>query len=73
MDRSSAPDSILELVNCSCQKIKCATRCTCHSNNLPCTDLCKCCECTNKSLEHDFITYDQEGDELDNEELPELQ
>ena len=26
-----------------------------------------------KSIEHDFITYDQEGDELDNEELPEPQ
>ena len=72
MELKPAPDSILELVNCSCQKIKCAKiRCTCYSNKLLCTDLCKCHDCEN--IEHDFITYDQEGDELDNEELPELQ
>ena len=71
MDLSPAPDSILELVNCSCKKTKCATtKCTCKTNKLPCTDLCKCLDCENKSLEHDFITYDQEGDD---EELPELQ
>ena len=74
MDHSTAPDSILELGNCSCPKIKCATiRCTCHSNKLPYTDLCKYRDYENKSIKHDCITYDQEGNELDNEELPELQ
>ena len=74
MDHSTVPDSILELGNCSCPKIKCATiRCSCHSNKLPYTDLCKYRDYENKSIKHDCITYDQEGNEFENEELPELQ
>ena len=74
MNLHPAPDSTLELVNFSCQKIKCAKiRFTCYSNKLLCTDLCKCHDCEDKTIEHDSITFDQEGDELDNEEFPELQ
>ena len=59
MDLSPAPNSILELVKCSCQKIKCETiRYTCDFNKLPCTDLCKCFDYENKSIKHDCITYD---------------
>ena len=74
MNLHPAPDSTLELVNFSCQKIKYAKiRFTCYSNKLLCTDLCKCHDCEDKTIEHDLKTYDQEGYELDNEELLELQ
>ena len=74
IDLNPAPDSIFELINFSCQIIKCAKiRCTCYSNKLLCTDLYKCHDCANKTIEHDFITYDQERDELVYEELPEPQ
>ena len=60
MDLSPAPNNILELIKCSCQKIKCETiRYTCDFNKLPCTDLCKCFDCENKSIKHDCIIYDQ--------------
>ena len=38
-----APESVVELLKCSCDKSKCSSaRCTCRQNNLPCTELCKC-------------------------------
>ena len=38
-----APESVVELIKCSCDKSKCSSaRCTCHQNNLSCTELCKC-------------------------------
>ena len=76
MDLNPAPNSTLEPMNRSCQIIKCAKkkkRCTFYSNKLLCTDLCKCHDCEDKTIEHDLKTYDQEGYELDNEELLELQ
>ena len=65
MSLSSAPSTILELVHCSCKKTKCESkRCTCRSNELPCTDLCVCVDCQNKEIDSDLITYDQEGDSI---------
>ena len=38
-----APESVVELLKCSCDISKCSSaRCTCHQNNLSCTELCKC-------------------------------
>ena len=37
-----APESVIELLKCSCDKSKCSSaRCTCRQNNLSCTELCK--------------------------------
>ena len=38
-----APDSVLQLVRCSCQSVqKCSRRCSCKSKKLVCTELCTC-------------------------------
>ena len=37
-----APDSILQLIRCSCVKNRCSAPCKCLANNLPCTDMCEC-------------------------------
>ena len=38
-----APESVVDLNRCSCDKSRCSTaRCTCCQNNLPCTEICKC-------------------------------
>ena len=37
-----APEAVVELVKCSCLASQCSRRCSCKSNNLPCTQLCRC-------------------------------
>lgn len=53
MNLPSAPESILENVNCGC-KSGCRTkRCSCLKAELKCTTLCSCSGCTNSTNEHD--------------------
>ena len=48
MTRPSAPDSLLEFVQCKC-KTGCKTkRCSCLKSGLKCTEVCSCSECDNK-------------------------
>ena len=46
MNQPSAPDSVMELANCtaSCKKSGCndASKCSCLENKILCTELCKC-------------------------------
>ena len=35
-----APETLLQLIRCSCVKRKCAPPCKYYSHNLKCTDLC---------------------------------
>ena len=61
-----APQSIMELLRCSCKKTKCALRkCSCFANNLNCTDLCSCTNCENTKPDSDEINYDPEEDSVD--------
>jgi hypothetical protein len=66
-----APDSVLEIVNCSCKTGCKSNRCSCKKANLNCTDLCKCSDsCKNKDRsERDdfFIDFDDE-DAYENDE-----
>lgn len=44
-----APDQVMQLITCGC-KTGCSTRaCSCKSNGLSCTDLCKCKDCVNST------------------------
>ena len=36
-----APDSVMQLVRCNCEKSMCSRRCSCRGNNVVCTELCK--------------------------------
>merc|ERR1712105_583825 len=48
MSLPPAPDSIMELVHCSCKSTGCAKgKCSCLSNLFLCTDLCFCENCKN--------------------------
>ena len=45
-----APKSVLQHVQCSCQKTRCSTSaCSCGKASLPCTELCQCNQCENIS------------------------
>ena len=49
MSLPPAPDAVLALVHCGCQKTQCTKgRCTCKQHDLPCTDLCQCLMCENR-------------------------
>ena len=38
-----APKSIINLVKCNCRK-GCEVNCSCHKNQIPCTEICGCME-----------------------------
>lgn len=53
MTRPSAPDSMIECVQCKC-KTGCKTqRCSCLKTGLRCTELCSCNDCQNDQLKTD--------------------
>lgn len=54
-----APEAVVELVKCGCRGECSTARCSCHKNNLPCTALCKCGDCSNAS---DYELPGQEED-----------
>ena len=68
-DELLAPEYCIEMVSCSCKKLKCvAGRCSyiCRDNHLPCTDLCNCVDCENgDDMNSDIIIDMIENDEED--------
>ena len=41
-DKPCAPDAVLELIKCACEKSRCSSHCKCVGNGLPCTEICNC-------------------------------
>ncbi|XP_049332864.1 uncharacterized protein LOC111197609 isoform X2 [Astyanax mexicanus] len=70
MTKLPAPESVLQVVHCSCKQGKCETgRCSCMSARLCCTDLCKCQNCENVSKETEQnATWADNSDESDVDE-----
>lgn len=67
-----APESLLVFVNCGCKTGCKSNRCSCHKATLPCTDLCKCESCENKSKKDDEESendYDTDMDDSDTDFL----
>jgi hypothetical protein len=67
MTIAAAPESLLEFVNCKCQKGCETKRCSCVKAELKCSDLCKCVGCKNNNgnkedIDCDSDTYDSQGD-----------
>ena len=63
----SAPDSIIELSVCRCKTGCKSGRCQCHKNNLLCSEMCLCENCTNCENEFDseFENDDEDEGHLD--------
>ena len=73
-EENAAPDVVLEFMSCSCKKDCEKEHCSCASNGLPCTDMCKCKNCSNV-IQVDDIIHDEEDIEDyddDNEELEDI-
>jgi hypothetical protein len=66
-----APESILELVNCTgrCRRTNCSDseKCTCLENGIPCTDLCKCKRDTCSNVSGQVDDTEDESDISDSE------
>ena len=60
-DVPPAPKAITEMVRCQCKGNCTSNRCSCESNNLPCTDLCMC----NTHCENEEDTYYENRDSDD--------
>ena len=61
-DQLPAPKYSIEMNSCSCKKTQCVGgRCSCASNSLRCTDLCKCVGCENEDLRFDTIDDEEEN------------
>ena len=77
MTRPAAPDSLLEVVKCTC-KTGCKTqRCSCLKAQLKCCDLCSCENCSNiiaggediNPTEKESDSFDNNDDDSDDDEL----
>ena len=66
-----APDGILENVNCGCKTGCSSNRCSCFKENLTCTPLCRCQQCTNSKTGETQTDEDSE-DELDDTETQDV-
>lgn len=68
-----APDAIITLVKCNCDKSKCANnQCSCRKVNLNCTELCGCGaeedRCENHEAEEEVSNEDEEQSDNDDNE-----
>ena len=67
-DQLPATKFSIEMNSCSCKKTQCVGgRCSCSSNGLRCTELCKCVGCQNEDLRFDTIGEEESSNDQDNE------
>ena len=64
MNGEPAPQAVLELLSCQCSRACELPRCTCLSNGLRCTPLCKLVNCSNQRDEEE---EEESQDEIDEE------
>ena len=69
MHGSPAPDAVLELLACKCVRSCKLPQCTCLSNGLKCTDMCRLQTCSNQASEEkpEVQLSDSECDTDDND------
>lgn len=60
-----APDSLLKQIACGCKKTSCeeGNKCSCRSNGLKCTELCKCLNCCNVQETNEVEDLDSEDED----------
>ena len=70
MRGSPAPDAVMQLLSCKCVRSCELPNCTCLSNGLKCTDMCRLQTCQNKAIEEEPVAQqsDSESDVDDIEE-----
>lgn len=69
LDGTPAPDSVLELLACSCSRSCHLPQCTCMINNMKCSELCKLRNCDNQPQDEDEDDPQMMDDVAEIEEL----
>lgn len=67
-----APDELIKLIFCGCEKTNCTKRCKCKSAGLQCTDFCKQCNGESCNNPQNSPSLDFSEDDGDNNEAEEL-
>ena len=66
-----APDSVMNLITCSCKKTSCIQgKCSCYMNGIKCSELCNCISCENVPEIADDVRLtetDSDGDDDDDD------
>ena len=66
-DSEMAPNSVVQLVSCNCNKERCTKKCKCASNDEVCTDFCGCNEhCQNSDPKMQASVLDDDDFEDEN-------
>ena len=70
MSGEPAPAALLEFLSCSCARSCKLPTCTCLTNGLKCTNMCRLRDCSNRGEEEEMPDYDGEcsDDEEDEED-----
>ena len=66
MTEKPAPESVLEVIVCSCER-KCGSGCQCLQHGLNCTDVCPCSDTCNNSLADDWKDDDDNDSSDEND------
>ena len=67
MRRYPAPETVLQLLSCTCSRSYKLPECQCMNNGLKCTNLCKLQTCDNQPKEEDLDTMITETNLTDSE------
>lgn len=68
MNGEPAPTAVLEFLSCSCARSCKPPNCTCLTNGLKCTDMCRLRDCDNRAEEEVLDDDDELSDEEEDEE-----
>ena len=68
MENMPAPESVLEMIVCKCQKSACGNMCQCRILGARMQWLCKCCKSCNNETERNDIESEIDDEIDDNSE-----
>ena len=67
MSGEPAPAVLFEFLSCSCPRSCKLPTCTCLTNGLKCTDMCRLRDCNNRAEEEEILD-DECSDEVDDDD-----
>ena len=65
MSGEPAPAVLLEFLSCSWARSCKLPTCTCLTNSLKCTDMCRLRDCSNRSVEEEVLDGECSDDDVD--------
>ena len=63
MNKSAAPNAVIEFVTCKCSKSSCRKNCSCTKQELSCTEACLCLGDDDRENEYKDIEMNENGED----------